>query len=190
MQTKTLVVNGVEHRVLVDDNDFLVDVLRNQLHITSVKIGCGKGSCGACSVIMDGKVIRACVTKMRRVADFASITTVEGIGTATNLHPLQKSWIFHGGAQCGFCTPGFIVSAYQLLKENPAPTREDVRDWFQKHHNVCRCTGYKPLVDAVMDAAAVMRGELLRANPGSSPQDRRPRAQDLCPFPRSVPRPR
>lgn len=160
MQTKTLVVNGVEHRVLVDDNDFLVDVLRNQLHITSVKIGCGKGSCGACSVIMDGKVIRACVTKMRRVADFASITTVEGIGTATNLHPLQKSWIFHGGAQCGFCTPGFIVSAYQLLKENPAPTREDVRDWFQKHHNVCRCTGYKPLVDAVMDAAAVMRGEL------------------------------
>ena len=159
MLTKTLVVNGTEHRVLCDDNDFLVDVLRNQLHYTSVKIGCGKGACGACSVILNGKVTRACITKMRRVPDFASITTVEGVGRATNLHPLQQAWIYHGAVQCGFCTPGFIVSAYQLLQENLSPTREDVRDWFQKHHNVCRCTGYKHLVDAVMDAAAIMRGE-------------------------------
>ena len=91
MLTKTLVVNGTEHRVLCDDNDFLVDVLRNQLHYTSVKIGCGKGACGACSVILNGKVTRACITKMRRVPDFASITTVEGVGRATNLHPLQQA---------------------------------------------------------------------------------------------------
>ena len=160
MQTKTFIVNGIEHRILVDDNDTLVDVIRDQLHITSVKVGCGKGSCGACSVLLNGKVVRACITKMKRVPDFSEIMTVEGVGTAKMLHPLQQSWIFHGAAQCGFCTPGFIVSAYALLKENPKPTREEVRDWFQKHHNVCRCTGYKPIVDAVMDAAAVMRGDL------------------------------
>lgn len=97
--------------------------------------------------------------KMKRVADGARITTLEGIGTPGHLHPLQKAWILHGGAQCGFCTPGFIVSAKALLDHNPKPTREQVRDWFQDHRNACRCTGYKPLVDAVMDAAAVMRGE-------------------------------
>ena len=146
-------------RVLVDLNDTLVDVLRNQLHITSVKIGCGKGQCGACTVLVDGKPTRACIVKMSRVNDNAALTTLEGVGTADRLHPLQHAWIFHGAAQCGFCTPGFILSAYALLQENKSPSREEVRDWFQKNHNVCRCTGYKPLVDAVMDAAALMRGD-------------------------------
>ncbi|MCR5814491.1 MAG: molybdopterin-dependent oxidoreductase [Desulfovibrio sp.] len=159
MENKTLLVNGVTRRLLVDPEDSLVDVLRNQLQITSVKVGCGKGQCGACTVILDGKVTRSCIVKMSRVPDNASVTTVEGIGTAANLHPLQKAWIFHGAAQCGFCTPGFIVSAKALLDENNNPTREEVRDWFQKHHNLCRCTGYKPLVDAVMDAAAVINGK-------------------------------
>ena len=159
MNTKTLVVNGQARRVLCQGSDTLADVLRNQLQVTSVKIGCGKGQCGACTVILDGKVTRSCIVKMDRVPDQASVTTVEGVGTAKALHPLQKAWIFHGAAQCGFCTPGFIVSAKALLDENPNPSRKDVRDWFQKHHNICRCTGYKPLVDAVMDAAAVLRGE-------------------------------
>ena len=159
METKTLVVNGIPRQVLVDSDTLLVDVLRNQLQITSVKVGCGQGQCGACSVILDGKVTRACIVKMRRVPDQAQVTTLEGVGTPANLHPLQESWMFHGAAQCGFCTPGFIVSAKALLDSNPAPSREEVRDWFQKHHNICRCTGYKPLVDAVMDAAAVMRGD-------------------------------
>ncbi|WP_308598094.1 molybdopterin-dependent aldehyde oxidoreductase [uncultured Desulfovibrio sp.] len=159
METKTLVVNGIPRQVLVDSDTLLVDVLRNQLQITSVKVGCGQGQCGACSVILDGKVTRACIVKMRRVPDHAQVTTLEGVGTPANLHPLQESWMFHGAAQCGFCTPGFIVSAKALLDSNPAPSREEVRDWFQKHHNICRCTGYKPLVDAVMDAAAVMRGD-------------------------------
>ena len=153
METKTLVVNGIPRQVLVDSDTLLVDVLRNQLQITSVKVGCGQGQCGACSVILDGKVTRACIVKMRRVPDQAQITTLEGVGTPAKLHPLQESWMFHGAAQCGFCTPGFIVSAKALLDSNPAPSREEVRDWFQKHHNICRCTGYKPLVDAVMDAA-------------------------------------
>ena len=88
------------------------------------------------------------------------------IGTPNDLHPLQVSWMVHGGAQCGFCSPGFIVSAKALLDENSKPTREDVRDWFQSHRNACRCAGYKPLVDAVMDAARVIRGEISKKDSG------------------------
>jgi aldehyde oxidoreductase len=97
---------------------------------------------------------------MKRVPDEAKITTIEGIGTEQKPHPIQVAWMIHGAAQCGFCTPGFIVSAKALLDENINPTREEVRDWFQRHRNICRCTGYKPLVDAVMDAARLMRGEV------------------------------
>ena len=159
MISKTLIVNGMTKTLLVNPDDSLADVLRGQLLLTSVKVGCGTGQCGACNVILDGKLVRTCTLKMKRVEDGAAVTTLEGIGTPEHMHPLQLSWMFHGGAQCGFCTPGFIVSAKCLLDKNPAPTRNDVRDWFQSHRNACRCTGYKPLVDAVMDAAAVMRGE-------------------------------
>ena len=159
MFTKTLLVNGVARQVLVNADDSLANVLRDQLQLTSVKLGCEKGHCGACSVIIDGKLTRTCILKMKRVADNASVTTLEGIGTAEKLHPLQEAWVFHGAAQCGFCTPGFIVAAYALLQANPKPTRQDVREWFQKNRNVCRCTGYIPIINAVMDAAAVMRGE-------------------------------
>ena len=96
---------------------------------------------------------------MKRVRDGAEIVTVEGIGTPEKLHIIQQSFIVHGAAQCGFCMPGFVVSTKALLEQNSSPTREDVRAWFQKHLNACRCTGYKPVVDAVMDAAAVMRGD-------------------------------
>ena len=96
---------------------------------------------------------------MKTVAEYSEVTTIEGIGTPKDLHPLQQAWITYGGVQCGFCSPGFIVSAYQLLAENASPTRDEVREWFGKHRNICRCTGYKPLVDSVMEAAKVMRGE-------------------------------
>jgi aldehyde oxidoreductase len=152
-------VNGISRTVIADPKASLAMVLREQLGLTGVKVGCDAGQCGACSVIMDGRVVRSCITKMARVEDGAQITTIEGIGTPDNLHPLQVAWINYGGVQCGFCSPGFIVSAKVLLDENPAPSRKDVRDWFQKHRNVCRCTGYKPLVDAVMAAAKVLRGE-------------------------------
>ena len=160
MIKKELVVNGIMRNLVVDAEDTLANVLRSSLMLTGTKVGCGEGQCGACSVLVDGKVVRSCALKMRRVADGAKIVTVEGIGTPDNLHPIQMAWIAHGGAQCGFCSPGFIVSAKGLLDTNPKPTREDVRDWFQKHRNACRCTGYQPLVDATMDAAKVLRGEM------------------------------
>ena len=151
MIKKTIVVNGVARNLVVDAEDTLADVIRRSLGLTGTKVGCGEGQCGACSVLMDGKVVRSCATRMKRVEDGANITTIEGIGTPASPHPLQLSWMLHGAAQCGFCSPGFIVSAKGLLDSNPRPTREEVRDWFQKHRNACRCTGYKPLVDAVME---------------------------------------
>jgi len=154
-----LTINGARRMLVCDpDKDTLAIVLR-RMGLTGVKIGCEAGQCGACSVILDGEVVRSCTKKMKYVKENSEVTTIEGIGTPTNLHPLQRAWITYGGVQCGFCTPGFIVSAKGLLDVNPSPTREEVRAWFQKHHNVCRCTGYKPLVDSVMEAAKVMRGE-------------------------------
>ena len=156
---KMLMVNGVNRMVIAKSTEKLADVLRKNLGLTSVKIGCSSGQCGSCSVILDGKLIRSCVRKMSSVREGAAITTLEGIGTPQALHPIQVAWMAYGAAQCGFCTPGFIVSTYALLESNPKPTRQDVRDWFQKYRNVCRCTGYKPLVDAVMAAAEVLRGD-------------------------------
>ncbi len=160
MIKKTLHINGTPKTVLAEPDTMLAEVLREQLMLTGTKVGCGQGQCGCCSVILDGKVVRSCITKMKRVEEGARITTIEGVGTPDNLHALQLAWTVHGGAQCGFCSPGFIVSAKGLLDENRNPSRQQVRDWFQKHRNACRCTGYKPLVDAVMDAAKVLRGEL------------------------------
>ncbi|MDR1797523.1 MAG: molybdopterin-dependent oxidoreductase [Clostridiales Family XIII bacterium] len=153
-------INGAQRMVTCDpENTTLAELLRRQLGLTGTKVGCGTGQCGACSVILNGKVIRSCVRKVSTLKDYDEITTIEGIGTPACLHPLQIAWNTYGAVQCGFCTPGFIVSAYQLLRENADPSREDVRDWFQKHHNLCRCTGYRPIVDAVMAAAKVLRGE-------------------------------
>ncbi len=155
----TLNINGADRTFICDPaKDTLASVLR-RLGLTGTKVGCGTGVCGACSVILDGKVIRSCTKKIKTVKEYSSVITIEGIGTAMHPHPLQYAWVNLGAVQCGFCVPGFIVSAYQLLQENPDPTREEVRDWFQKHRNVCRCTGYKQIVDAVMAAAAIMRGE-------------------------------
>ena len=160
MRKTLLHVNGQPKTVVVDEKSSLADVLRRQLGLTGTKVACGQGQCGSCSVIMNGKVVRSCSTRMSRVPDEAEITTIEGIGTPERLHALQLAWMVHGGAQCGYCSPGFIVSSKALLDQNPDPTREEVRDWWQRHANVCRCTGYKPLVDAVLDAAKVLRGEM------------------------------
>ena len=159
IQRLRLKINGVERPVLCDlEKDSLATVLRRTGY-TGVKVGCGTGVCGACSVILNGEVIRSCTRKMKAVKEDSEIITIEGIGTPQNMHPLQQAWVTFGGAQCGFCSPGFIVSAYGLLQVNQNPSRTEVRAWFQKHRNICRCTGYKPLVDAVMAAAEVMRGE-------------------------------
>jgi len=157
---KALNVNGIQKNLVVSPESSLAEVIREQLGMTGTKVGCGQGQCGCCSVILNGKVVRSCVTKMGKVPDGAAVTTIEGVGTPENLHAVQVAWMVHGGAQCGFCTPGFIVTAKALLDENDSPGREDVRDWFHKHRNACRCTGYKQLVDAVMDAAKVVRGDM------------------------------
>lgn len=160
MLKKVLNINGLPRTLIVDPEASLASVLREQLLLTGCKVGCNQGQCGACSIVMDGEVVRSCIVKMKKVPDDAKIWTIEGIGTPENLHPLQVAWIAYGCAQCGFCSPGFIMSAKVLLERNPNPTRQEVRDWFQKHRNLCRCTGYKPLVDAVMAAAKVLRGEM------------------------------
>lgn len=154
-----LFINGAKRAVTYDvEKDTLATALR-RLGLTGVKIGCNAGQCGACAVILNGEVVRSCIKKMNKIEENSEITTIEGIGTPDNLHPLQITWNTYGAVQCGFCSPGFIVSAKCLLDHNPAPTREEVRAWFAKNRNVCRCTGYKPIVDAVMAAAEVMRGE-------------------------------
>ncbi len=159
LKKMTLHINGADRMFICDpEKDTLASVLR-RLGLTGTKVGCGTGVCGACSVMLDGKVIRSCTKKIKTVKDYSSVITIEGIGNALNPHPLQYAMVHLGAVQCGFCSPGFIVSAYGLLQENSKPTREEVRDWFQQHRNVCRCTGYKQIVDAVMEAAAIMRGE-------------------------------
>ncbi|MDR1487568.1 MAG: molybdopterin-dependent oxidoreductase [Deltaproteobacteria bacterium] len=160
MIQKQIIVNGVPHNIFVDQDTSLAKVLREQLHLLGTKVGCGEGHCGACNVIIDGKLTRSCIVKMKRLQENAKILTIEGIGTPANLHTIQKAWIKHGGAQCGYCTPGFIVSAKALLDENPNPSRDDVRNWFQKNRNVCRCTGYIHLIDAVVEAAKVLKGDI------------------------------
>ncbi|HIS66402.1 MAG TPA: (2Fe-2S)-binding protein, partial [Candidatus Scatomorpha merdipullorum] len=141
MYKKVLIINGVERTLVLKGDESLATVLRERLLLTGCKIGCGQGHCGACNVIVDGKVTRSCITKALKLRDYAEITTVEGIGTVNNLHPIQVAWMAYGCAQCGFCSPGFIVSAKVLLEQNPNPTREEVRDWFDKNRNLCRCTG-------------------------------------------------
>jgi aldehyde oxidoreductase len=160
MARKILTVNGVERKIIVSTEESLANVLRRQLGLTGTKVGCGEGQCGCCNVILDEKLVRSCVTKMEKVPDGASVTTIEGIGTPDNPHPIQLAWAARGAAQCGFCTPGFVVSTKALLDQNPNPSREDVRDWFQVHRNACRCTGYKMIVDAVMDSAKVLQGKM------------------------------
>ena len=158
MQRKELIINGVSRFLMYEPQDTLATALRRH-GLTGTKIGCGEGQCGACSVILNGKVIRSCVKKLSAVAERSEILTIEGLGLAGQLHPIQQAYISCGAVQCGFCSPGFIISTYALLQSNPSPTRAEVRDWFTKNHNICRCTGYKPIVDAVMLAAEIMRGE-------------------------------
>src|SRR5581483_7907596 len=137
MQKKSLTINGTPRTVIADDKATLGDVIRKQLLLTGTKVSCDAGHCGACSVILNGKLTLACMTEMSRVPDGATITTVEGIGTPASLHAIQLAMTIHGAAQCGFCIPGMVVSAKALLDRNPNPTREQVRAWFTQHHNAC-----------------------------------------------------
>lgn len=150
-QTYTLTVNGVQRQVTATPKTFLMDVLRDQLRLTGVKDGCGTGHCGSCMVIQDGEAVRSCLVPMKR-AEGATITTIEGLhGPEGALHPVQQAYIEQGATQCGFCTPGFIMSTVALLEKNPNPTLEEIYDGHQ--FNICRCTGHNAIIRAIQQAA-------------------------------------
>src|SRR5919109_2061396 len=132
-------VNGEAREVEVFPMARLLDVLREQLQLTGTKEGCGEGECGACTVIIDGQIVNSCLVPMAQV-NGAEITTIEGVAGGSNLHAVQQAFIEHGGAQCGICTPGMVLAAVDLLKRNPAPTENDIRNGLAG--NLCRCTGY------------------------------------------------
>ncbi len=146
-----LTVNGVDYEKEVEPRRLLVDFLRDDLELIGTHIGCEHGICGACTVLFNGRAIRSCLMFAVQ-ADGAAITTVEGIAEdGMRLHPLQEAFREHHGLQCGFCTPGMLITAYELLGENPSPTEEEVREGLAGV--LCRCTGYKQVVDSVMAAA-------------------------------------
>jgi carbon-monoxide dehydrogenase small subunit len=150
----SLKVNGTDHTVVTKDNQTLLSLLRDTLEITGVKSGCGKGECGACTVLMDGTAILSCLT-LAVAADGKEILTIEGLSERGELHPLQQSFVDHDAIQCGFCTPGMILSAKALLDENPHPSEEEIRAGI--NGNICRCTGYKKIVEAIRAAAESTR---------------------------------
>ena len=147
-------VNGVERQAEVPDHLLLVDFLRDELGLTGAKIGCGYGICGSCTVILNDQVIKSCIT-LAAQADGAEVRTVEGIATPTELHPVQAALIEKGGYQCGYCTPGVVMTATALLAKNPNPSEAEIRAGLAG--NLCRCTGYTRIVQAVQNAALVMR---------------------------------
>ena len=152
-----LMVNGEKCQVIVEPAESLLDVLRVKLNKTGTKKGCNEGDCGACTVIMNGRPVNACLV-LAFEADNADILTIEGLADNAQLHPLQESFIKYGGLQCGFCTPGMIMIAKALLDRNPNPTEEEIRKAVAG--NICRCTGYVKIVQSISEAAKLLRGEV------------------------------
>ena len=149
------IINGDPVEFVCEAEETLLDVLRNRLGLTGAKEGCGTGDCGACSVIVDGRLVCSCLV-LGAEAEGRRIETIEGMADGETLHPLQRKFIEHAALQCGICTPGFLIAAKALLDKNPDPTEEEIR--FGLAGNLCRCTGYDKIVRAVQDAAQEMRG--------------------------------
>lgn len=152
----TLTVNGKEHTLNVEADERLLDTLRERLHLTGVKEGCSIGECGACTVILDGKAVNSCMVYTFQI-DGSEVLTVEGLEVNGQLDPLQEAFIDHQAVQCGFCTPGMLMSARALLNENPNPDREEIKTAIEG--NLCRCTGYQQILDAIESAAKEDRSE-------------------------------
>ncbi|BCX17059.1 MAG: carbon monoxide dehydrogenase [Geminicoccaceae bacterium] len=151
----SMTVNGKAVSGEVEPRTLLVEFLRNQLGLTGTHVGCDTSQCGCCVVHVDGVSVKSC-TMLAVQADGASVTTIEGLAQGGKLHPLQQAFHEHHGLQCGFCTPGMIMSAADLLQRNPDPTEHEVREWLEG--NLCRCTGYHNIVKAILAAAQTMRG--------------------------------
>ena len=156
MSTISATVNGRTYKNEVEPRTLLVHYLRDQLNLTGTHVGCDTSQCGACTVLMNGISVKSC-TVLAAQADGAEITTIEGLAKGAQLHPIQEGFWEKHGLQCGFCTPGMIMSAYDLLQNNPNPSEEEIRHGLEG--NLCRCTGYHNIVKAVQYAAAKMRGE-------------------------------
>jgi aerobic-type carbon monoxide dehydrogenase small subunit (CoxS/CutS family) len=154
--TMKLHVNGTTHDLPVDSERTLLSVLRHELDLTGAKYGCGEGNCGACSVLIDGEAVRSCVTPVSSAAG-RQITTIEGLAEGDQLHPVQEAFAEHSAFQCGYCTPGFIISAAALLGRNPAPTDEETRSAL--NGNMCRCGAYVRILRAVQTASGLMSGK-------------------------------
>ena len=142
-------VNGQSHRLDVFPMARLLDVLREELRLTGTKEGCGEGECGACTVIVDGRIVNSCLVPVAQV-DGSAITTIEGVANEDQLHAVQQAFIEHGGAQCGICTPGMVLAAVDLLERNPQPAEADIRTALAG--NLCRCTGYMKIFESVAKA--------------------------------------
>ena len=149
-------VNGAERSVTTDPERRLLDVLREELHLTGTKYGCGEGQCGACLVLVDGEPERSCLLPVKSV-DGKSVTTIEGLARGDALHPVQEAFLEEGALQCGYCTSGMILAAAALLRDKPDPTDEEIVAGMNGH--LCRCNGYVKIVKAVRRAAATMRAE-------------------------------
>jgi carbon-monoxide dehydrogenase small subunit len=148
-----LKVNGEPYSIVIDTREILLDTLRYRLGFTGPKEGCGNGNCGSCTVVLNGVTVNSCLT-FAVEADGGEVTTVEGVATGSQLHPVQQAFIANAALQCGFCTPGFIISAKALLERNPNPTEEEIR--LALSGNLCRCTGYDKIVRAVQTAARML----------------------------------
>jgi len=159
MMPINLHVNGKVVHLLVEPETLLVDALREQLRLTGTHVGCDTSQCGACTVLLDGNSVKSCTMLAVQAAD-RRITTIEGLGTASALHPMQAAFREHHALQCGFCTPGMIMSAVDLLSRNPNPTEAEVRAGLEG--NICRCTGYHNIVLAVLDCAQKMKSTPVR----------------------------
>jgi len=149
-QTIRFILNGVGVEVSVPSHWTLLRLLREELGLTGTKEGCGIGECGACTVLLDGAPVHSCLVLAPKF-EGREVQTIEGLGSRESLHPLQQSFIDHGAVQCGFCTPGILMSSKALLERNPRPTREEVRDVLSGH--LCRCTGYDQIIEAIMETS-------------------------------------
>jgi len=151
-----LTVNNRPYRLIVLPHRTLLEVIREDLGLTGTKEGCGLGECGACTILLDGKAVNSCLV-LAAEADGKEVTTIEGLADGDKLHPVQQAFVEHGGLQCGFCTPGMIMSAKALLDENPTPTEEEIKQAIAG--NLCRCTGYTKIIESIKAAAENMGGK-------------------------------
>lgn len=146
----SLTINGKLHQLAVEPELRLIDLIRDKLHLFGTKEGCGKGECGTCTVLMDGLAVNSCLV-LAAQADGCEVMTIEGLGGEEKLHPIQEAFLKHGAVQCGYCIPGMVLSAKNLLDSNPHPTRDEIRKGIAG--NLCRCTGYSKIIDAIESLA-------------------------------------